>query len=265
MKDFKDKVVVITGGATGIGFSFAKQFGNEGAKVVIASRRKETVDSAVTQLKAYGIEAAGTTCDVSVYDQVEALADFAWDTFGHVDVIVNNAGIIQENAPILNMDVSDFDKLFGINVYGVIHGTQVFGRRFVEQGTPAAIYNVGSENGYFVAVPTTAAYVASKHAVLAITDSLREEVPSFIDVSLITPGLVGSEMTEAAPVSMPADEFTSIVMPQLKAGNFYCVSHPYNMVRIDERYNEIKEAFETYAPRHEGDEAHDVRTIISNL
>ena len=82
MKDFKDKVVVITGGATGIGFSFAKQFGRQGAKIVIAARRVERINESVKKLQAMDIEVAGTQCDVSVLAEVEALADFAWKKFG---------------------------------------------------------------------------------------------------------------------------------------------------------------------------------------
>ncbi len=78
MESYKEKVVVITGGATGIGFSFAKQFGNESAKIVITGRRKSKVNNAVQELSELGFEAKGTVCDVTIKEQVEALADFAW-------------------------------------------------------------------------------------------------------------------------------------------------------------------------------------------
>lgn len=265
MKNFNNKVVVITGGATGIGLSFAKQFGSDGAKVVIASRREKVVNEAVEELRELGIEAAGKTCDVTDYTQVEALADYAWEIYGHVDVIMNNAGVSQSLQPIIEMDITSFKKVMDINVYGVLNGIKVFGTRFIDQGTPAAIYNIGSENSYFVGVPSASAYVASKHAVLALTDSLREEVPSFIDVALITPGYVQSEMTEGFPGAMDSDEFVSIIMPQLKAGKFYCVSHAYNLKRINDRYNEVKYAFQQYAPRYDGDNLMDVRTVLAKV
>jgi len=266
MQNFKDKVVVITGGATGIGFSFAKQFGAEGAKLVIASRRKERVDQAVADLKGMGYEAAGTACDVAKRSDVEALADFAWATFGRADVLLNNAGVAQrKRGPVMSLDLEEFDTVLGINVYGTLYGIQVFGQRFVEQGTPAAIYNLGSENSFFPAVPGSSAYIASKHSVLAITEQLAEEVPDFIDVSLICPGFVQSEMTAGNPGGMPTDEFTALTLKQLKAGELYVVSHAYNMVHIDKRYAELSKAFATYAPRYEGDDEYDVGCMIEKM
>jgi len=264
MDDFSGKVVVITGGATGIGFSFAKRFGEEGAKVVIAGRRKDKVDEAVAALTALGHEAAGTTCDVAQRGDVEALADFAWSVHGHVDVLLNNAGVSQQKrGSVLTLDLAEYDRVYGINIYGTLHGIQVFGARMVEQGTPAAIYNVGSENSFFPAVPGSSAYISSKHAVLAITEQLAEDVPDFIDVSLITPGWVASEMTDGFPGAMDTDRYTSIVMPQLKAGHFFAVSHAYNKVHVDTRHAALTAAFETYAPRYDGDEEFDVRTAIA--
>ncbi len=265
MKDFRDKVVVITGGATGIGFSFAKQFGAHGAKIVLAGRRRDRLDKAVAALGAQGVDAAGCVCDVSKRADVEALADFAWDTFGQADVLLNNAGVSQRLSTLLKMDLDDFRALYEINVFGVLNGIQVFGQRFVEQGTPAAIYNLGSENSLFPAVPASHAYVSSKHAVLAITELLAEEMPDFIDVALICPGFVQSEMTQAMPGGMDTDAYTAIAMKQLMDGQFYVVSHAYNMVHIDKRYTALKEAYATYAPRHEGDDEHDARTMFAKM
>lgn len=262
MKDFQDKVVVITGGATGIGFSFAKQFGKEGANVVIASRRLNRVEEAVEKLTEMGIEVRGTTCDVTVLAEVEALADFAWNEFGRVDVIVNNAGVGSTQQPVIGLTKEQAMNVLDINLFGVWNGVKVFGKRLIEQGTPCAIYNVGSENSFFDGVPYANAYVISKHAVLALTDILRKEVPDFVEVGLICPGLVNSELGEdGINFGMDTDKFTSIAMQQIKAGKFYIVSHAYNMVRIDDRYDEIRAAYETYAPRYERDVEYDVRTI----
>ena len=267
MKDYKDKVVVIPGGATGIGFGFAKAFGLEGAKIVIAARREERLKQAVADLEALGIEATYTVCDVTDAAQVEALADFAWAWKGHVDVIINNAGMMVPHAPVLDMPMEHFQAIFGVNFYSVVLGSQVFGKRFIEQGTPAAIYNVGSENSLFHGTPFNGAYVATKHGVFAITQSLYEETPDFIDVSLICPGFVVSELgaKENMEHGMPTDEFIAKAMPQLKAGNFFVVSHAYNMVPITERYELLKAAYAEYAPRYEGDQQYDVRTVVTPM
>ncbi len=267
MKDFKDKVVVITGGATGIGFSFAKQFGKEGAKIVIAGRRQDRNDAAVSSLKELGIEAIAIPCDVTDRKSVEGLADKAWDKFGHVDVIMNNAGNMVYGKTIIDSTPDDFMKGYAVNVFGLVNGASVFGKRMIEQGTPAAIYNLGSENSFFHGVPLAAPYVASKHSALVISESLREETPDFIDVAHICPGFVKSELGDegAMQFAMDTDKYTSIAMEQLKEGKFYVVSHAYNMKRINDRYEEIKEAFDTYAPRYEGDEEHDVRTLYQKM
>ncbi len=266
MDNFKDKVVVITGGATGIGFSFAKRFGQESAKLVIAARRKNKVDEAVAQLKEMGIEASGTECDVTVLADVEKLADFAWTQYGQVDVIINNAGVGPNMTPVMDATPEKIMSVLNINLMGVWNGVSVFGKRFKEQGTPCAVYNVGSENSFFDGVPMGGEYVVSKHAVLALTDILRKEVPDFMDVKLICPGLVNSELGEdGIDVGMDTDKYTAIAMEQIKAGKFYIVSHAYNMVRIDDRYNEVKTAFGTYAPRYENDSEFDVRTIYEKM
>lgn len=265
MKNFQDKVVVITGGATGIGFSFAKQFGNEGAKIVIAGIRQNRVNDAVEKLQTLGIEAKGIQCDVTELADVEAAADFAWNEFGRVDVILNNAGVGSALLPVMEMTREHIMKALDVNLFGVWNGVSVFGKRMIEQGTPCAIYNVGSENSLFNAVPHGSEYVASKHAVYAMTTALREEVPEFMDVGLICPGLVNSELGSGIDFGMDTDTFTAIAMKQIKEGKFFIVSHAYNMVRINDRYTEIREAYEKYAPRYESDAEFDVRTLMATM
>ncbi len=267
MKDFKDKVVVITGGATGIGFGFAKTFGKEGAKILISGRRENRLQEAVEALTDLGVEAKYKVADATKLENWEDLADFAWGAFGKVDVIVNNAGMMVPHSPVLEMPIEHFQAIFNVNFFGVVYGSQVFGKRFIEQGTPAAIYNLGSENSLFHGTPFNGVYVATKHSVFAITKSLREELPEFIDVSLICPGFVVSELgpEENMQLGMPTDQFIEIAMPQIKANEFYVVSHAYNIVRIGEEYEQLKSAYGTYAPRYEGDAQYDIRTAVAPI
>jgi NAD(P)-dependent dehydrogenase (short-subunit alcohol dehydrogenase family) len=267
MESFNDKVVVITGGATGIGLAFADKFGAAGAKLVVAGRREDRLREAADQLTAAGIEVVWRTCDVTNPEEVEALADFAWDRYGRVDVVVNNAGRGQEFSTVVDAPMDDVRGVMEVNFWGVWNGSQVFGRRLIEQGTPAAIYNVGSENSLFNGMPMAAAYVASKHAVLALTESLREEMPDFIEVGLICPGFVNTELGPPGSMdtAMPADRFVDIASDQILAGEFYIVSHAYNMERINARHTEIERAFATYAPRYDGDDEYDVRTFFAAL
>ncbi len=261
MKDFKDKTVVITGAATGIGFALAKQFADRGAKLVLAARRLDRLEQAASSLAAAGADVRVFACDVTERSEVERLADFAWAEFGGVDVIVNNAGVGPVPSKVIDARREDVQSVLDVNLFGVWNGVSVFGRRFIDRGTSAAIYNVGSENCFFNAVPMGAGYVASKHAVLAMTTALREEVPDYIEVALIAPGLVRSELARETAEGMDTDAYAAMVMKQIEAGEFLVVSHAYNIVRIRERSNAVERAFAAYAPRYSGDDEFDVRTL----
>jgi NAD(P)-dependent dehydrogenase (short-subunit alcohol dehydrogenase family) len=142
MDSFKDKTVVITGGATGIGFGLAKRFGSEGAKIVIGEPRQSKLDEALQALKNLGIEAAAMVMDVTDAESMAAFADFAWDTYGGVHVLINNAGIGLGRKPMVDVAIEGLHKVMNVNFFGVWHGAQVFGKRMIAQGEPAAIYNL---------------------------------------------------------------------------------------------------------------------------
>jgi NAD(P)-dependent dehydrogenase (short-subunit alcohol dehydrogenase family) len=219
----------------------------------------------VAELTGTGIEANSWVCDTTDETQLAALADFAWDAYGHVDVIVANAGIMgKQVGPVLEGDLDNARAVLDTNFFGMWATAAVFGRRLVEQGTPAAIYIMGSENSFFHGIPAGTAYVASKHAALALAEGLREEAPDFIDVGLIAPGFVHSEMVPFEQ-AMDTERWSRIAMEQIEAGSFYIVSHAYNMARIGPRYDEVAAAYARYAPRYEGDIEFDVRTLMQEL
>ena len=171
MKDFKNKVVVITGGATGIGKAMADKFGTEGAKVIICARRESRLQEAVKEMRNKGIDAHYKVCDVSNLEEVKALADYAWDEFGQVDVLVNNAGI--PGVPQLLVDSSEeaFQQIFSVNVLGLLNGIWAFGKRIMEQESPAMILNINSEAGLYAVGPQMATYTTSKYAAKATTSA----------------------------------------------------------------------------------------------
>jgi len=264
MRSFEHSSVVITGGATGIGFALAKAFGKEGARVMIAEPRQHRLEEAVALLRAEGIKAVWRTCDVTQSEEIEALADGAWSEFGAVDVLINNAGIKAPNRPVTELDIKDLHAVFDVNFFGMWRGAAIFGKRMIEQGRRASLYSVGSELSFFSSVPNATAYMASKHAVLGMVEGLREEMPDFIDVGLIVPGFVGTEM-HAKPVAtlgMSADQFAEVVMPQIKNGERFAVSHAFNIEHITKRYEAVSKAYETYAPRYEGDDEFDVKAMM---
>jgi NAD(P)-dependent dehydrogenase (short-subunit alcohol dehydrogenase family) len=267
MLEIKNRTVVITGGATGIGFGLAKACGAMGARIVIGEPRQARLDEAVSTLTEAGIVASACAVDVTDSAQLARFVDHAFDAFGEVALVINNAGIGQPLGSVLDTPVDAMQKVMAVNFEAVWRGCQLFGRRLLEQGTPAALYNTGSENSFFVAVSHSAAYVASKHAVWGLTDALREEMPEHISVGMIAPGFVGSELIPEPmrPMGMPVDEFASIVLPQILAGEPYVVSHGYNQVRIDERQEQIALAYSRAVPREEGDDRYDVRTLLASL
>ena len=264
--DFSDKTVVITGGATGIGFAVAKVLGADGANVVIAEPRREKLDEAAAALGDLGVVCLAVECDVTDLAQVEALADAAYDRFGRVDVVMNNAGINTGFSTVPESAMDEVRAVFDVNFFGVWHGCRVFGQRFLDQEGDAAIYNTGSENSIFLSDANIAGYAASKHAVFALTEALREQMPDRVHVGLIIPGFVASEMTaEVAHLGMDADVYAAKVVEQMKNDEDFVVSHPYHMVHVHDRYERLSNSYERYAPRYEGDDAHDYRTLMPKL
>jgi NAD(P)-dependent dehydrogenase (short-subunit alcohol dehydrogenase family) len=267
MTSFKGQTVAITGGASGIGFSLARQFGRDGANVVIGEPKQVRVDAAVSRLGAEGFAVAGCVMDVTDPTSVEAFAEFAWSRFGNVQVLINNAGVGAGMRSMVKLPLEELHRVMDVNFFGVWHSAAIFGRRMIEQGLPAAIYNLGSENSFFNAVPKNAAYIASKHAVRGLTEAMREEFPEFIRIGLICPGFVKSELTQGAfgELAMDTDEFAGKVFAQIKAGEFYIVTHPYNIERIRPIHEEVEDAFRRNAPRYAGDDEHDVRTLMARV
>jgi NAD(P)-dependent dehydrogenase (short-subunit alcohol dehydrogenase family) len=265
--DFAGKTAVITGGATGIGLALAKQLGRAGARIILFEPRQNRLQEAAAALATEAIDAKYLVGDVSKAEQVEALADFAWAENGRGDIIINNAGVSGGRASVLDMDMAEARALYDVNFWGVWHGISTFGKRFRADGKPSAIYTTASENSLFNALPQTGgAYVSSKHAVLGLMDVLRREAPDNIELGVILPGWVKSELTELqADAAMDTDEFAALIFRQMQAGEYYMVSHPYNVVRMEERWAEVYAAFEKYAPRHDGDDAGDVQLWVKRM
>ena len=264
--DFEGKCCVVTGGATGIGLALAKRLGTAGAKLILSEPRGEKLADAVETLAALNIDARGFVGDVTDPASVEALADFAWATHGRADAIIANAGIGGPRMSVIDCNAEAARALFEVNFWGVWNCIRSFGQRFQADGLPAAIYATASENALFNALRQSGgAYVASKHAVLGLMDMLRSEAPAHIAVGVIIPGWVKSDLTRHADAAMDADAFAARIVPQMEAGEFYLVSHPYNAVRMEERWAEAYAAFAKYAPRADGDEAMDVQLFYEKL
>lgn len=267
--EFQDKTVVITGGATGIGLALARQLGSHGARIILFEPREDRLKQAAHSLTGEGIDAKYLCGDVTRTGDVEALADFAWSENGRCDLLINNAGIGGAMKSVIKTDPADARRIFEVNFWGMWTGISVFGKRFLAEEKPSAIYSVASENSLFNAFPFGGGgYVASKHAIFGLMDVLRREAPDWLTTGIIIPGWVRSEMSEfnaTAPDAMDTDKFAKIIVEQMRADSYYCVSHSYNIVRFRERYDELEEAFARYAPRQEGDESSDVQLAVQRM
>ena len=133
MKDFKDKVAVVTGAATGIGFALAKQLASHGAKLVIAARREDRLREAAEKL---GGDVRIFVCDVTKREEVEALAAFAYSAFGRVELLFNNAGVGPIPSTVIDARAEDVRQVLEVNLMGTWHGVSVFGKRMLAQSTP---------------------------------------------------------------------------------------------------------------------------------
>src|SRR6202044_488703 len=198
MEQLAGQVAVVTGAGSGIGRGIAAALAAAGAHVMVADIDAAAARETAAQLADAGVEAVATECDVPDREAVEALADKAWAHFGHVDITVNNAGVFPPIRRAISIEERDARWVLEVNLMGAWYGCSAFGRRFTEQGTSAHILNTGSENSLGVAHAGAAFYTASKHALLGLSDVLRRELPDFIGVSILCPGMVATNLGSSA-------------------------------------------------------------------
>src|SRR5262245_13532289 len=193
--EIKGKVVVVTGASSGIGEATARQFGKEGARVVLAARRIDRLEALAQEIAAMktGAETLVVQADLSKLEDIQSLIKQALDKFGRIDVLVNNAGFGRLDW-LENLDpVKDIQSQFDVNVMGVIQTTRHALPVMIKQRS-GHIINMCSMAG-LVATPTYTIYAACKHAVHGFSEALRREVkPWSIDVSMIYPGGVVTEL-----------------------------------------------------------------------
>ncbi len=199
--NIKGKVVIVTGASSGIGEATARQFGREGAKVVLAARRVDRLESLAQEITALntGAETLVVQADLTKLDDILKLVNETMTKFGRVDVLVNNAGFGRLDW-LENLDpVKDIQAQFDVNVMGVIQTTRQVLPIMMKQRS-GHIINMGSMAG-LVGTPTYTIYAATKHAVHGFSESLRREVkPWGIDVSTIYPGGVVTEFAQHAGI-----------------------------------------------------------------
>lgn len=206
MEDFKGKVAVITGGASGIGYAYAETFGREGAKIVLSDVEQKSLDAAVAKLRDSGIDAIGVVADVAKFGDVDALASKALEHFGKIHILCNNAGV-SITGPIWLMSLDDWRWVYDVNVWGIIHGIKAFVPILMKQGEPAHIINTASLAA-FNGTGDHAPYCSSKAAALSISQALYSEMKAYnqpIGVTAVCPGMVDTRIHQSWR-NRPADD-----------------------------------------------------------
>lgn len=199
--DIKGKVVIVTGASSGIGEATAREFGREGARVVLAARRVDRLEGLAREINSMGVgaETLVVQADLSRLEDIQALVRKTLDRFGRIDVLVNNAGFGRLDW-LENLDPQkDIEAQFDVNVLGVVQTTRQALPVMIRQRA-GHIINMCSLAG-LVATPTYTIYAACKHAVHGFSEALRREVkPWGIEVSMIYPGGVATEFAHKAGI-----------------------------------------------------------------
>lgn len=189
------KVIVITGASSGLGEAAARLLSAEGASVVLGARRVERLQSLAEELSANGGKALAMATDVTDRGQVAKLVDAAVSTYGRIDVMINNAGLMPQ-APFDRLKVDEWDRMIDVNIKGVLYGIAAALPHMMRQKAGHVI-NVSSVAGHKV-TPAGAVYAATKHAVRALSEGLRQEVkPYNIRTTVISPGAVATELPDS--------------------------------------------------------------------
>jgi NAD(P)-dependent dehydrogenase (short-subunit alcohol dehydrogenase family) len=270
MQELKDRVAVITGGASGIGLAMAKRFAREGMKLVLADVEEDALRRVDQEFRKAGVPVLAIRTDVSRSHDVERLAEKTLATFGAVHVVCNNAGVAPGGA-VWESTAADWEWVLGVNVWGVIHGVRVFVPIMLRQDTPCHVVNTASVAG-MLSVPGMGIYCVSKHAVVTLSECLHHDLAergSKIKVSVLCPayvptGIIDSERNRPALLRNPsrartpedhereeqmrhavqsgrvsAEMVADMVLDSIRRERFYIFTHPRIKGAIQARMEDI--------------------------
>ena len=280
MKDFKDKIAVITGAASGIGLGLAERCAQEGMKVVISDNDEKRLNRLERKMKRGGAQVISVLVDVSKANEVENLAKKTLETFGGVNILFNNAGIAIPNR-VWEYELDDWEQVLGVNLWGVIHGIRTFIPLMIKQGDDCHIVNTSSIEGVISNGVGGATYGTCKHALIHITERLALELEEFgpnIKASVLCPGFVKTNiflsalnrvseerrremlnpeergedreeeikrLMEESPIMLP-DQVAEIVFQGIKNEKLYIFTHKdaFWKERVKERFDAILKSFD---------------------
>ena len=240
MKEFKDRVAVVTGAASGIGLALAQRFAQEGMKVVLADVELEPLNAAEASIRAGGGVAFSVRANVMHEADVKRLADTAFDKWGNVHVLCNNAGVGGGFAAdgIWNIPTEEWSWVLGVNFHGVLHGIRHFVPRMLAKAEPGHIVNTASVAG-LVTGGTGVPYTVSKHGVVALSEALYKDFKvrnAKLSASVLCPGWVDTRIIESVR-NRPAE-----LKPSTEP-----VPTPEMLARLQAVRNFLKEGFQPAA------------------
>jgi NAD(P)-dependent dehydrogenase (short-subunit alcohol dehydrogenase family) len=254
MKEFKDKVAVITGAASGIGRAMAFRFASEGMKLVLGDIEQPALDETTKELQKRGAKVIAVQVNVAKLADIETLASRTLNKFGQVDLLCNNAGVGSTPRPCWEQTQSDWEWVIGVNMWSVIHGIRTFVPLMIRQDSEGHIVNTASMAG-LLGLGNYAPYYATKHAVVSISESLHYELAyrgSKIKASVLCPAFVCTrigesernrpdpQQVELAPLEaqfmeafrnriaagIPPEEVAHRVFEAVRDEQFYILTHP---------------------------------------
>lgn len=175
MKELRDRVAVVTGGASGVGKALARALLGEGMKVVLADVEQPALDASAAELGSLGALSSLVT-DVRRYEALEALADHTYATFGACHLLCNNAGVSVAQLKVWETTPNDWKWVHAVNVHGVVHGIQAFVPRMIEAGHEGLVMNTSSGDGGIQPLATQSVYASSKAAISILTECLDAQL-----------------------------------------------------------------------------------------
>src|ERR1700736_1011082 len=227
--NIEGKVVVITGASSGLGEATARHLSAQGASVVLGARRQDRIQALARERTASGGKALAVPTDVTQCDQVKRLVDAAVQTYGRIDVMINNAGLMPQ-APLERLKIDEWNLMIDVNIKGVLYGIAA-ALPHMKQQKAGHFINVSSVAGHKVG-PGFAVYAATKHAVRALSEGLRQEVkPWNIRTTVISPGAVATELPQSTTEPDIAERVRKVYEIAIPAESFaravaYAMSQP---------------------------------------
>lgn len=265
-------VAVVTGAGSGIGRALALHAAQRGMRVVVADIEQPPLDETVEAIETNGGDCIGLRVDVSVEDDVARLADLAFERFGAVNLLCNNAGVFAGGL-MWERSVADWNWVMGVNVYGIVHAVRSFVPRMLDSGRPGHIVNTASMGG-LVTGAYSGPYYTSKFAAVGMTDCLAQDlraagapvgasvlVPSLINTGIGTSGRnrperfidrhheVGADAafveqmlrTATTEAGMPPAEVAALVFDAVEAGRFWIPTKPSFHDQIEQRHRDMQD------------------------